>query len=730
MDKDSPTDPSKPSRHRPRAKARQVGLATLWQELKRRHVVRVGIVYAVVAWIIIQIASATFEGFGIPDWAFRFVVLMVLLGFPVAVILAWAFELTPAGIKTTKIAQKETEVTEDSKTLTKKRSWFSVVFAATVPTLIFGTLALFFYFRSDTSPSHVTPEQSGGGSPGLSLSNGLQVEDLDKSIAVLPLKNMSPDPENAFFADGVQEDILTNLSRIDELRVISRTSTLIYKDSDKQTNEIGEELGVRYLVEGSVRRAGNKVLITVQLIDAQKDEHLWAENYNRSLDDIFAIQAEVARKIAGQLHAALSPQEIEKIEYRPTKSQEAYDNWLKHRQLLESPDLGNWDAKIDYLEKAVSFDPEFYEAWAHLSIEYIVKWVWAGNRSDPGLLATAQHALEEAKRLGGDAAYVFYARSCVEGYSHSNGIDTNLLLQALTIDPGFYRAHRALGGEFLDRGRLAEAQHHTEAFLRTEPFSKRSNNLLLDIYISRRMWDEAKRLVEDNLKRTENNAFWQTRSDELEFLQNGDKDTFIAKIRSNPGYVEDRFPEVRKALLVRDYPAALKRIERADTGIDDPYLYFVNNPGKWFSIRPLNLVSALIYFERGNREEWLKKAEQSKRILEEILGNNPFPSPTDLSCMTICHALLRDRQKVESMIEAVHQNVQDSKFKYISQLASEFHIAIAYLVLGDHGKAIEILEAADKLDSPIFLNRELELWFIFDRLRGNEKFDELLKDEG
>jgi len=282
VDKESSPDPPEPD-------VKPSGFSSFWAELRRRHVVRVAMVYLVVGWLVIQVANATFSDFGIPVWAYRFVVLMVVLGFPISVVVAWAFELTPQGIKTTKVAKEQKSEEPASSAFRQKRQWFTVLFAAGLPTLIFGALAVYFYAtRSDSSPP-VSPDVSVGGSPH-------QVEDLVKSIAVLPLENMSPDPENAFFADGVHEDILTNLSKIRDLFVIGRTSTLQYRDTEKTLQQIGSELGVRYLLEGSVRRAGNQVKITVQLIDSQSGGHVWAEDYNRNLDDIFAIQAEPAQQ--------------------------------------------------------------------------------------------------------------------------------------------------------------------------------------------------------------------------------------------------------------------------------------------------------------------------------------------------------------------------------------------------------------------------------------------------
>lgn len=335
---------------------------SFFEELKRRKVMRVGITYAVVAWIIIQVASSTFGWFDIPKWAFQFVVIMLVTFFPVSIILAWAFELTPDGIKTTKTARDNRGVAPASEEEHKRRNLKAVVFAAALPTLIFGSLAIFFFFRVDPP---VSPDVPGGrSSSALSSSNGLQVEDLEKSIAVLPLENMSPDPDNAFFAKGVHEDILTHLSRIAELKVISRTSTLQFADAQRNLSDIGTTLGVRYVVEGSVRRAEGQVRVTVQLIDAKTDEHLWAENYDRELKDIFTIQSEIAKQIASTVHATISPEESERIDQMPTANLLAYDNYVRGRELVWSIDTVQ--RSREFFEKALEHDPDF--ALAHLGM--------------------------------------------------------------------------------------------------------------------------------------------------------------------------------------------------------------------------------------------------------------------------------------------------------------------------------------------------------------------------
>ena len=243
-------------------------------ELKRRNVYKVAIAYAVVAWLLMQIASQIFPFFEIPNWAVRLVVLLLVIGFPVALILAWAFELTPEGIK-------RAEDVDLSKSITRKTGRKLDFFIIAVLLLVIGIL-LFQRLHSNVSPA---------------VSSSLE-----KSIAVLPFENFSEDKAFGFFADGVQDEILTDLAKIADLKVISRTSVMRYRSSsDRDLRQIAQQLGVAHVLEGSVQRSANRVRVSAQLIDARNDTHVWAEKYDRELADVFAIQSEIAEKIADQL---------------------------------------------------------------------------------------------------------------------------------------------------------------------------------------------------------------------------------------------------------------------------------------------------------------------------------------------------------------------------------------------------------------------------------------------
>ncbi len=263
--------------------------ATFLTELKRRKVYRVAVAYAIVAWLLIQAASILFPTFEAPLWVMKVFVTAVILGFPVALILAWAFELTPEGIR-----RSEEVAPRESKTRKAGSKWTAIIVAAAV---LAAALLAFQFARTRTSPTAELPRQTA------------PTATLDKSVAVLPFENLSSDKENAFFAQGIQDEIITTLSKISGLRVISRTSTARYNSAPENLSEIARQLRVSNVLEGSVQKVGDRVHINVQLIQADTDAHLWAQSYDRQLTDIFSVEAEVAKSIADSLQATLSPQE-------------------------------------------------------------------------------------------------------------------------------------------------------------------------------------------------------------------------------------------------------------------------------------------------------------------------------------------------------------------------------------------------------------------------------------
>ena len=349
---------------------------SFFAELKRRNVYKVAIAYGVVAWLLMQVASQIFPFFEIPNWAVRLVVLALIIGFPVAVILAWAFELTPEGIK------REEDVDLDSA-ITRKTGRKLDFFIIAVLVLVIGLLLFQRFHHNVPPPVSSSPE---------------------KSIAVLPFENLSRDPDNAYFAEGIQEEILTRLAKIADLKIISRTSTQRYQSKPGNLAEIAKQLGVANILEGSVQKVGDQVRVNVQLLSAQTDSHLWAETYDRKLTDIFGVESEIAKGIAESLQAKLTGGEGQALAVKATNNPEAYDAYLRGlafdaRYSSHLDHVFDAEKAIGFYERAVQLDPNFVVAWARLSrVNSLVYF----NRDDAATAArgdAAKRALENAEKL-------------------------------------------------------------------------------------------------------------------------------------------------------------------------------------------------------------------------------------------------------------------------------------------------------------------------------------------
>jgi TolB-like protein/predicted Zn-dependent protease len=330
-------------------------MPSFFSELKRRNVYKVAVAYAVVGWLLVQIATQTFPFFEVPNWAVRLVILLVMIGFPIALIIAWAFELTPEGLKRT---ESDGDIAVASRKQDGGKGWIHVVIAGVA-------LSAGLFFLGRYSANRATGTEDGRRSA-MSLPDTAVIE---KSVAVLPFDNLSEDKANAYFVDGMQDEVITRLAKIAELRVISRTSTQRYKTRSTNLAEIARELGVSHLVEGTVQRVGDRVRINVQLIRAANEGHLWAEIYDRNLTDIFAVQSELATAIAHSLQAKLTGTEVKAVTAKPTGNLAAYDAYLRGIDFASRPGQDPADEKkaTQAFEEAVRLDPQFADAWARLS---------------------------------------------------------------------------------------------------------------------------------------------------------------------------------------------------------------------------------------------------------------------------------------------------------------------------------------------------------------------------
>ena len=340
----------------------QVKIDNFFAELKRRNVYKVAVAYAVVAWLLIQAASILLPTFEAPGWVMKVIVMLVALGFPVALIFSWAFEITPEGIKL------ESEI--DPKSSIARRTGRKIV-AVTIGLAVVA-IGLFVYqiVRSvgirqpPTGPSALLmwKKTDAARAASLPVSN--------KSIAVLPFDNLSRDPDNAYFCEGVQDEILTRLAKVADLKVISRTSTQHFKSTPDNLPQIAKQLGVAHIVEGSVQKAGDQVRVNVQLINAMNDAHLWAETYDRKLTDIFAVESEIAKTIAETLQAKLTGSEKNSIAKKPTENPEAYELYLKGRFFWNKRTGDDLRKSIEYLKQAIAKDPNYALAYAALADSY------------------------------------------------------------------------------------------------------------------------------------------------------------------------------------------------------------------------------------------------------------------------------------------------------------------------------------------------------------------------
>lgn len=421
---------------------------SFFAELKRRNVYKVAVAYVVAGWALAQGIAQVFPVFDVPNWIVRLIVLLIIVGLPIALALAWMFELTPQGIKRTEAADAMPGTARQ-----KKHAWIYVI-------VIGGLLSIGLFFLGRYSAA---TRQSPSDLP-------------EKSIAVLPFENLSEEKVNAFFADGVQDEILTDLARIADLKVISRTSVMHYRSGiARNLREIGEQLGVAHVLEGSVQRVGNRVRVNAQLVDARTDRHLWAQTYDRDLSDVFAIQSEIAKTIADQLQAKLSSSEKSAIERPPTNDITAFDLYTRAKDLLltageSGAGKADYLQAIDLLNQAVARDPSFFQAYCRLAEAHDGLYN-GGYDHTSARLAPAEAAIEAASRLRPNAGetHLARARNIYQGYRDYNGALAELELARQTL-PNDSRVFELTG--YIQRrqpGRYEESTRTLERAIELDP---------------------------------------------------------------------------------------------------------------------------------------------------------------------------------------------------------------------------------------------------------------------
>ncbi len=542
-------------------------------ELKRRNVYKVAVAYAVVGWALSQGIAQVFPVFDVPNWVIRLIVLLIIIGLPVALVLAWMFELTPQGIKRTETADAMPRTVRQ-----KKHTWIYVV-------VIGGLLSIGLFFLGRYSAA--TRQTQSSGLPA-------------KSIAVLPFENLSEEKGNAYFAEGIQDEILTRLAKVADLKVISRTSTQRFKSAPNDLRQIAQQLGVANILEGSVQKANDQVRVNVQLINALTDAHLWADTYDRKLTDIFAVETEIAKMVADVLQAKLTGSEQHVIAARPTANTEAHQLYLKGRFFWNKRTGSDLKKSIDYFEQAIAADPNYALAYAGVADGYV--WLpgyTAGTPRDcyPKATAAAKKALELDDTLA-EARTSLAIAIWLYDFDFSQSVKE--FQRAIELNPNYAIAHQQYGNNTLSAlGWFDDAIAEGKRAVELDPLSLVINTDLGSDYYYARRSDEAIAQLHKTLEM--------------------DPGFYIAHVvlgqaLDAKGAREAAIVEFQKARALNDDPAVLGVLGRAYglSGNKMEAEKILDQLKKLSQERYVSAYSfALIYLGLGDKEEALRWLEQS-----------------------------------------------------------------------------------------------------------------------
>jgi TolB-like protein len=505
-------------------------------ELKRRKVFKVAVAYAVVSWLLIQIATQVFPFFEIPNWAVRLVVLLLILGFPVALILAWAFEITPEGIK----LEKDVSPNESMKPRTGRKLVGITIALAVIAAGLFAFQLLRQKMPMTSAPAVTPPE---------------------RSIAVLPFENLSDDKANAYFASGIQDEILTKLAAIPDVKVISRVSTEKYRSHPEDVKKVASELGVATILEGSVQKSGDNAHINVQLIDARSDSHLWAQTYDRDLKNIFAVEGEVAEQVAAALKLKLLASSAAELQAPPTKDAAAYDLFLRagyvHRQWFRG--TGNIDEAFNYLRAAIARDPNFAMAYASLAIfetQKASRTVTSGPR-DAALEIDARANAEKALALQPNLPAAKTALGLIA--LHLDG-DYSKAIEFLKVEPNRTAIPLALAQARL--GQWSKATETMQHFIELDPRNAHGLQIMATYYGATRRYSEAADTLDRAIAVDPNDWSCVVGKAELLLVQ-GQLDAARNVLQAIPNEVSRKLSDVRYLrwrveFVARAYPAAFQ----------------------------------------------------------------------------------------------------------------------------------------------------------------------------
>jgi TolB-like protein/Tfp pilus assembly protein PilF len=670
---------------------------SFFAELKRRNVYKVAVAYVVAGWALAQGLAQVLPVFAVPNWVVRLLVVLIIIGLPVALGLAWTFELTPEGIKRT-----ETADAMPATPAHKKRAWLYVVIAGA-----FLSIGLFFLGRYTAAPTqNAAPDASA------------------KSIAVLPFENLSDDKQNTYFADGVQDQILTNLAKVSELRVISHTSVREYKGGmPRNLREIGQQLGVTHILEGSVQRAGDRLRIAAQLIDARTDAQIWAETYDRTAADLFAIQSELAESIVAQLQAKLSPQQKAEIEERPTRDLVAFELYLRAKQIVDSYLVAE-DVRaavlsaLQSLDQAIKRDPDFVSAYCYIARANGLLYFF-DLEPTPDRILLAEAAVKAALRLRPDSAEAHFALAdflfrCHRDYDGALR-ELAVARPGLPNNPAFF----ILSGYITRRrNNWAQAERDFSTAVALDPRNPNAYNLLADTYNLQRRHLLAAQVYERVLAAGERTPIVFFRRNSALFNGTGNSTALREVLAKNPDMdVGGGQTPIRVFLALIDGNfAEAERILAASPREDfqdiDYSFYF---PKAWFE--------AMIATAKGDSARATAAFSTARTILEQRLIIKPEHART-IAVLAQVDAGLGQKQLALQEAQHAIDLMPISKDIYDGALALE-GLAQVYTWTGEHDRAIEVLQ--ELVSIPSYINyARLKFHPLWKPLHGNPKFDKIV----
>lgn len=674
-----------------------MNLRNFFTELKRRNVYRAAAAYGAVSWLLIQIATQVFPFFEIPNSTVRFVVVVLIIGFPIAMLVAWLYELTPAGF----VREEDVDPTA-RKGLSRKMDFVIIGVLLLVIALLIYERRPFRSLAGETIPA--------------------------KSIAVLPFENLSDEKANAFFAEGIQDDILTNLTKISDLRVISRTSVERYRERKNRQSlrKIAEALGTANVLEGSVRREGNRVAVSVQLIDAMRDRHLWAQRYDRTLEDSLGIEGQLAREIADALSATLTPDEKTRIERKPTTNADAWVLYLRGLQYMRNPDqlLQDLRTSDQLFSEAVQLDPQFALAHAALAItsatifhfhEPLDPWRTKA-RQEANLAAQLQPNLSEAAYAIGLCLYWF--DSDYEDASSE-------LNRAAELAPGDADIQLIAAAILRRQGKWPEALAAFERVQKLDPQNPNVARNVLFTNTAMRRWPEAAQAVARFRAISPDSLVARIQSAYVAFIGEGHIKALRRELADvPPGKDSDGIVTSCRwegAMIERDYAGAAE-ILRASPFTEVDYLLGGSTP-KTF----LEGCTALA---RGDQNEARKQLAIAVIDFEKAANASPQSAESHAN-LGLCYAFMGRRD------EAIREGRHAVELKPEAKDATDgvlmsCYLALIYARLGEKDLALPLIErllktpgAVDSVCYSITTN-DLKFRWEWDPLRNDPAFQRLL----